>query len=139
MTDVQFDAVRCCVLGLGCERGTSPEEMLTLALDALSAAGIRSENLAAVASIDSRVHETAILAAARHLDVSTVFFDAPTLEKETPRLKNPSDVVFRQVGCHGVAEAAALAAIGESAVLIMPKMKSLHATAAIARMALQKK
>jgi cobalt-precorrin 5A hydrolase/precorrin-3B C17-methyltransferase len=58
---------------------------------------------------------------------------------ETPRLKNPSDVVFRQVGCHGVAEAAALAAIGESAVLIMPKMKSLHATAAIARMALQKK
>ena len=40
------------------------------------------------------------------------FFDAATLERETPRLRNPSDVVFAEVGCHGVAEGAAMAAAG---------------------------
>ena len=42
------------------------------------------------------------------LPVEARFFDSATLERETPRLANPSEVVFREVGSHGVAEAAAL-------------------------------
>ena len=59
-------------------------------------------------------------------------FDAATLDAETPRMKNPSDVVFAEVGTHGVAEGAALAAAGPEAELIVPKRKSERATCALA-------
>ena len=39
------------------------------------------------------------------------------------RTENPSDVVFAEVGTHGVAENAALAAAGPSAGLAYPKIK----------------
>jgi cobalt-precorrin 5A hydrolase/precorrin-3B C17-methyltransferase len=46
------------------------------------------------------------------------------LEALTPKLKNPSEIVFQEVGCHGVAEGAALAAVGDSGILLVPKVKS---------------
>ena len=70
---------------------------------------------------------------AERLGLPVRLFDAAALERETPRLANPSDVVFQEVGCHGVAEAAALAMAGETASLIVPKRKSANATVAIAR------
>jgi cobalamin biosynthesis protein CbiG len=78
--------------------------------------------------------EPAILEAARRLNVPARFFSAGRLEEETPRLKNPSELVFARVGCHGVAEAAALAAAGPAAELVLAKIKSAFATAAIAEM-----
>ncbi|MDF0697298.1 cobalamin biosynthesis protein [Rhizobium sp. MC63] len=138
MSDISFDSTRRHVLGLGCERGTPPAEMLALAGEALKVAGIGGSELAAVASVDSRGQEAAILAVAVHFAVPAVFFDALRLEQETPRLKNPSAVVFARVGCHGVAESAALAAIGADAELVLGKIKSTHSTAAIARIGLQK-
>ncbi|MBB4234056.1 cobalamin biosynthesis protein [Rhizobium esperanzae] len=138
MSEIPFDTARRHVLGLGCERGTPPAEVLALAVEALRAAGIGGAQLAAIASIDSRRQESAILAVASHFAVPAVFFDASRLEEETPRLKNPSALVFARVGCHGVAESAALAAIGADAELLLGKIKSAHATAAIARIGLQK-
>lgn len=138
MSDISFDRARRHVLGLGCERGTPSAEVLALAIAALDAAGIGGAELAAIASIDSRRQEAAILAVAEHFTVPALFFDAPRLEAETPRLKNPSEIVFARVGCHGVAESAALAAIGRDAELLLGKIKSAHATAAIARIGLQK-
>ena len=61
------------------------------------------------------------------------FFAAAALEAEAGRLRNPSDFVFREVGCHGVAEGAALAAAGPHGELVMEKTKSARATCAIAR------
>ena len=61
------------------------------------------------------------------------FFSAKELEAETPRLANPSEVVFVEVGCHGVAEAAALRAAGPNGALVIEKQKSANATVAIAR------
>ena len=69
---------------------------------------------------------------ARHFAVPLVTFPAARLEAETPRLANPSDVVFAHTGCHGVAEAAALAQAGEGGRLVVEKTKSAHATVAIA-------
>lgn len=126
------------MLGLGCERGTLAVEVMALAVKALEAAGIGVAQLAAIASIDSRREESAILAIAAHFSVPAMFFDAARLEEETPRLKNPSEIVFARVGCHGVAEAAALAALGAEAELLLGKIKSRHATAAVARIGLQK-
>ena len=67
---------------------------------------------AASPRIDLKADEPAILEAAEHFGVPARFFSAAALEAETPRLKNPSEAVFREVGCHGVAEGAALAAAG---------------------------
>lgn len=121
------------VLGMGCERGTPPAETIRLAEKALQAAGITATQLALLTSIDGRAREPAILAVGQHFGIELFVFDAATLEKETPRLANPSEIVFARVGCHGVAEAAALAAAGPQAKLVLPKIKSGTATAAVAQ------
>jgi cobalt-precorrin 5A hydrolase/precorrin-3B C17-methyltransferase len=123
------------VLGMGCERHAKPEEAIALAEEALSKGGFAKTSLASVCSIDLKADETAIHAVAAHFGVPARFFSAATLEAEAPRLKNPSEVVFAEVGCHGVAEGAALAAVGASGELVVEKIKSKGATAAIARAA----
>ncbi|MBW9062260.1 cobalamin biosynthesis protein [Rhizobium herbae] len=119
-------------LGLGCERGTPSDEVIRLAEEAMAAARIDRHALACVASLDARAQEPAMIAAAAHFSVPFRVFDAGTLEAETARLKSPSDIVFALTGCHGVAEAAALAAAGKASSLIVPKIKSANATAAVA-------
>ncbi|RKE84928.1 precorrin-3B C(17)-methyltransferase [Rhizobium sp. AG855] len=123
------------VLGMGCERHAKPEEAITLAKEAMTKGGFARESLAAVCSIDLKADEAAIHAVAAHFGVPARFFAAATLEAEAPRLKNPSEVVFAEVGCHGVAEGAALAAVGSEGELVVEKIKSKGATAAIARAA----
>tara|TARA_R110000751_G_scaffold189187_4_gene295276 strand:+ start:68420 stop:70264 length:1845 start_codon:yes stop_codon:yes gene_type:complete len=122
-------------LGMGCERGTAPQEAIDLAQQVLADAGLCLAALSGVYSIDLKADETAIHAVADHFGVTARFFDAATLEALSDRLENPSDVVFAEVGCHGVAEGAALAAGGASASLIVAKRKSRRATCAIARAA----
>ncbi len=121
------------VLGMGCERGASTEEAIALAQRAVAESGYAARSIAAVTSIDLKADETAIHAVAASLGVPARFFNAETLEAQTPRLKKPSEVVFAEVGCHGVAEGAALAAAGPEGELVFPKIKSKGATAAIAR------
>lgn len=119
---------RSLVLGLGCERGTPTAELLDLAISVIA----DPQDLAFVTTLDTRAEEPAMLAVARHFSVPLVTFAARRLEAETPRLANPSERVFAHTGCHGVAEAAALAQAGGSGRLIVAKTKSTHATAAVA-------
>ncbi|MGZ0246131.1 MAG: precorrin-3B C(17)-methyltransferase [Alphaproteobacteria bacterium] len=119
-------------VGVGCERGTDPAELIALVHAALEAGDIAPDAIAGLYSLDLKADESAVHAAAAMLGVEARFFDAATLEAEAPRLKNPSDVVFREVGCHGVSEGAALAAAGANADLIVEKQKSARATCAIA-------
>ncbi|WP_209848768.1 cobalamin biosynthesis protein [Rhizobium herbae] len=121
------------VLGLGCERGAQCDEIIRLAEEALMVAGADRRSLTCIASLDTRATEPAMIAAAAHFSVPFRVFTAATLEAESSRLENPSDIVFALTGCHGVAEAAALAAAGKTGALIVPKIKSAHATAAVAR------
>ncbi len=121
------------VLGVGCERGTSSQEVQELVSQAIEMSGIARGSIAGVVSIDLKADETAIHSVGKMLGRPVRFFDAATLEKETARLINPSDVVFTETGCHGVCEGAALAASGTDGELILPKIKSKRATVAIAR------
>ena len=120
-------------LGVGCERDTEPAELETLARATLAEHGLAPASVACVISLDLKEDEPAVAALAVSLGVPARFFDAPRLEAETPRLANPSEEVFRAVGCHGVAEASALAAAGTDGVLVVPKRKSARATCAVAR------
>jgi len=122
-------------LGVGCERGAGPAELETLVRRTLSAAGLAEGAVAGVGSLDLKADEPAVHRLAEALGRPARFFTAVELEAETPRLANPSDIVFREVGCHGVAEAAALALAGPESELIVAKRKSEHCTCAIARSA----
>ena len=119
-------------IGVGCERGTDLSELAGLVEAALAQADVATVAVAGVFSVDLKEDEVAVHALAAGLGVSARFFDPETLEAETPRLENPSDVVFREVGCHGVSEGAALAAAGPDGVLIAAKTKSARATCALA-------
>lgn len=118
-------------LGVGCERGCDPEELISLVDQSLERNNLAADAIACVVSLDLKSDEPAVHALAAHLGVPARFFPAQTLEAETPRLANPSDIVFAEVGCHGVSEGAALAAGGDAATLIVEKQKSKRATCAL--------
>ena len=120
-------------LGIGCERGAMAEEVIALARETLASENLAALSVAAVVSLDLKADEAAVQALADELGVPARFFPAARLEEETPRLATPSELVFREVGCHGVAEGAALAAAGPEGELLVPKRKSARATCAIAR------
>jgi len=122
-------------VGVGCERGAEPAEVVALVRTTLAEAGLAEGAVALVTSLDLKADEPAVHAAAKALGVPARFFDAARLEAEAPRLATPSEVVFQEVGCHGVAEGAALAAAGPDGALLVPKRRSARATCAIARAA----
>ena len=120
------------VLGLGCRPTALPDALHALALRALREAGVEGQLLSAVATIDRREGDGTVEAVAARLGVPVLYFSAERLEAETPRLVHPSQAVFRAVGCHGVAEAAALAGAGADARFLLAKIADGNMTAAIA-------
>jgi len=119
-------------LGVGCARDCAPEELAALVADVLAEAGVAPEAVHSVNSITLKGDEPAIINLAREFGVPLRLFEAAELEAETPRLANPSDVVFAEVGTHGVSEAAALAQGGADATLLVTKKKTANATCALA-------
>jgi cobalt-precorrin 5A hydrolase/precorrin-3B C17-methyltransferase len=120
------------VLGLGCARNCLVSEMWDHVTKSLATANIAPQSIACVASLDLKGDEPAMIETAKRLGVPFRVFTASELEEEASRLANPSDVVFAEVGCHGVAEGAALAAAGSDASLVFEKKKTEMATCAIA-------
>ncbi len=119
-------------VGVGCERGTAPREVVSLVRRTLLKAGLAADAVACVVSIDLKADEPAVYAAAEALAVPARFFFPAELEEQAPRLANPSQVVFQATGTHGVSEGAALAAVGRRGKLLVAKTRSRHATCAIA-------
>ena len=119
-------------LGVGCARDCAPAELAALVAKTLAEAGVASEAVHSVNSITLKGDEPAIINLAHDFGVPLRLFEAAELEAETPRLANPSDVVFAEVGTHGVSEAAALAQGGADATLLVAKKKTANATCALA-------
>lgn len=119
-------------LGIGCRPGLAPDRLDA----ALAAFVIRHRldpaTLAGLATLDGRADEAALVALAGRLGLPLRTFSAARLEQETPRLATPSARVFALTGCHGVAEAAALAAAGPAAILRIPRAAFATVTLALA-------
>jgi cobalt-precorrin 5A hydrolase/precorrin-3B C17-methyltransferase len=117
------------VLGIGCERGVTLAELD----DAL--AGLDLSGLRAVASIDVKADETAIVALAARAGVPFSVFPAETLAAQD--VPNPSEIVRAEVGTPSVAESAALVAArdltGGEPTLVLPKRKHGRVTVSLAR------
>lgn len=119
-------------IGIGHDAGASLAELEALVAECLKAAGVHPGDIAGISSIESRAETGLADALAATFSVTARYFPADRLEAETPRLANPSEALFQRIGCHGVAEAAALAAAGPNARLIVPKRKGRSVTCAIA-------
>jgi cobalamin biosynthesis protein CbiG len=112
------------VAGIGCSRGCPPDELRALVEATVAAAG---GVLAALATVDRRAGEPAMLAAAAGFGVPLLTHSVADLAA-TP-VPTPSDAVQRHVGTPSVAEAAALRS---GTRLLVTKHKSPHATCAVA-------
>lgn len=125
------------VAGIGCERNCPLESLVKLMEETLTGHGLNRQALHAFASIELKRDEAALLALAAQLDIPIAFYPAAELQAYSERLSSKSEVVFRETGCYGVAEAAALAhaerLIKRRAELIIPKHKNRQATFAVAR------
>lgn len=122
---------RSLVVGVGASSGADPAAMAQLVAGALAAAGLHDDAVAAVATVEAKRDEPAIVALARQLDVPLRVMSAAALASvEVP---NPNAVVAAAVGTPSVAEAAALLAAGPGAALAVEKQRSADATVAVAR------
>ncbi len=120
------------VAGVGVRAATPPEEIVALVRRALTEAGLGPENLAALATADDRAGLPALRTAAAALGLAPIGLDAATLRATDARVTTRSDRIATSRGVGSVAEAAALAAAGPRARLLLPRIASSGATCALA-------
>ncbi|MEU5718205.1 Rv2231c family pyridoxal phosphate-dependent protein CobC [Streptomyces sp. NPDC020403] len=116
------------VVGVGARRGVAAEEVSGLVREALGSAGLRTDEVAEVATLDTKAEEPGIVGAAALLGVPVHPYTASALA--AVRVPSPSRAARAAVGTPSVAEAAALAGADE---LLVRKRKSASATCAVAR------
>ena len=117
------------VVGVGCSRGASADEILDLLETSLEKSGLSKQSVAAFTSIDVKRDEAGLLEAAERIDIPVHFHPAEVLSAiEAP---NPSEVVQQAVGTPSVAEAAVAS---PGAELVLEKRKSANVTVAIGRL-----
>ena len=119
-------------VGIGCERGCPKEEIEGLIDDVIAKHNLHRSAIAYYTTLDLKEDEDG-LRSMFDLSDSLRLFSARELQAQMHRVPNPSEVVRAEVGVASVAEAAALAAAGPDAELIVTKVKSKRATCAIAR------
>jgi cobalt-precorrin 5A hydrolase/precorrin-3B C17-methyltransferase len=117
------------VVGVGCSRGAGTDEIVALIEASVLDAGLSSNSVATLVSIDAKRDEAGLLEAASRLDVPVRFFPAEELARAN--VPNPSEVVRGAVGTPSVAEAAV---VSSGAELIVEKRKSANATVSIGRL-----
>ena len=117
------------VVGVGCSRGAGTDEIVALIDASLLDAGLSSNSVATLVSIDAKRDEAGLLEASSRLDVPVRFFPADELARAN--VPNPSEVVRGAVGTPSVAEAAV---VSSGAELIAEKRKTANATVAIGRL-----
>lgn len=122
---------RMVIVGIGVTDAASAAEAVGLVETVLSGP-LEDARPVAIATIFGRAEHPAVQGVAGYLGVPVLVFDAGRLERETSRLLNPSASLFARIGCHGVAEAAALAAGGPQSTLLVGKTKAGGVTLAIA-------
>ncbi len=121
-------------LGIGCIRNCDPENLIGFVSSNLSEHGISPGSIEGVYSIDLKSDEPAIHHLAHNLGVQAKFYPPEILQTQHSNLKNPSEEVYREVGCLGVCEGACLTRAGNGRSLIIEKIKSPTATMAVAKL-----
>ena len=118
------------VAGMGCNRGTSVEEMRALLVETITKNELAIASLRALATVDLKANEPGLLALAESLDIPLRTFARHQL-KAMAQVPTPSAMVEKHIGVQSVCEAAALLATHRGQLLV-PKQKTANVTVAIA-------
>ena len=119
------------ILGLGCRRRKSEEEIRQTAEEMLEEAGISWQELSGIASIDLKKEEEGLIILGRHMGLPFETYSAEQLEK-VPGDFSSSGFVRQTTGVDNVCERAALCMAGPKGRLIHRKYAKNGVTAALA-------
>ncbi len=108
------------IIGAGCRRGTSPEEMKSFVLEELGKLELNLNSIKTVASIDIKSDEAAIIKLAETLNAEKVFFTSEELN-EVSHLFKASDFVKSITGTTSVSEASAYLAGNRKGKMLLAK------------------
>jgi cobalt-precorrin 5A hydrolase len=120
------------VAGIGCRKGASSNDIGAVIADALARAGFAAHALDLIAAPELKAGEHGVAAAAAALGVPLVLVPQADLKLAGARAETCSERVLALMGVPSVAEAAALAAGGSTARLIVPRIARGTATCALA-------
>src|SRR5699024_10087574 len=120
-------------LGIGCNRGTTAEEIEQVIIETLDELQFSIQSVKAICTIDLKKDEDGLLQVVDKYDWEFITY-SPAQLNEIP-FNNPSDVVYKYTGAYGVSEPAALR-YSQSDELILEKKKSGNVTITVALMSL---
>ncbi len=121
---------RVLVVGIGCNSGTSEDEIAREVDAVLGEAALSPRSVRELATIDLKKDEPGLVAFAAARGLALRAFDARTINEDAPPFER-SETVFRHVGVYGVSEPAAMLAAGASTCLVT-KQKRGNVTIAVA-------
>ena len=117
-------------VGIGCNRGTSCEELKEFLFMVLKQEGLSIKSICQFATTDIKKDETGLLALSEEMKIEIVFYDKKNLNS-VKTIKTPSKMVEKHLGIKSVCEAAAILA-ANNGNLIVPKKKNKDVTLAVA-------
>jgi cobalt-precorrin 5A hydrolase len=121
------------VAGVGCRKGASAEAIAAAINDSLARAGILPDRLSAIATITAKRGESGLAEAADMMGVPLIVVEQLALAAAGPRTVTHSQHALAFAGVPSVAEAAALAAAGPGARLLVPRIVVGAVTCALAQ------
>jgi len=119
------------VVGLGARPGTAAPALAAAIRAALGEAGLATDCVGVLATLDRRAAEAGMRAVAAGHGWELASFTAAELAAQA--VPSPSETAAAAVGTPSVAEASALAAAGPGATLVLPKRIVAGVTVAVAR------
>ena len=128
------EAVSGFVAGVGFRRTTPAEEIVALIREALAAVGAGPDRLRALATAADRAGDEGLRHAAQSLGIVVIGITEPDLVAVDGRVPTRSARIEASRGVGSLAEAAALAAVGEGGRLALPRIASAGATCALAHL-----
>jgi precorrin-4 C11-methyltransferase len=126
---------RCLAVGIGCNRGTSAEEIGAAVEQTFTHAGLAQQSILCAATITQKASEPGLLSACVQHGWPLRVYTAEEIA-QIGALPNPSEWAKRALGVPGVAEPAALLAArehGKDAQLLIEKRKFRNVTVAISK------
>lgn len=121
------------IAGIGLRPGTSEGDILACLDQALAAAGLAASEGLRIATLNSRINEAGLMAAATARNAELVAVPDEALKGYEAACATRSTRIASLYGVGSVAEAAALAAAGPGGTLLQPRIATNRVTCALAR------
>jgi len=121
------------VVGIGCRRDSPAARIAGAVGDALAKAGLSLDRVDALATPEFKANEAGIVEAAADFGLPLRLVGRSRLDAVQPLCSTRSRTAEDATGLGAVSEAAALAAAGNDAYLILPRIARDGVTCAVAR------